>query len=86
MARSAAASCAEGTKSQTSFWVFSFRLWLIGVAHQLVQWRHWASIKMGGEAANFEVMMQRTMENQMEDKLGIKFKMQADENWESISG
>jgi hypothetical protein len=83
MARSAASAAAE---SSTSFWIFAFRLWLIGLAHQFVQWRHWASVKFGGDAANFEVLMQRTMAAQMEAQLGIKLKMQEDENWESISG
>ena len=30
--------------------------------------------------------MQRTMERQMEEQLGITIKMKDDENWESVSG
>lgn len=68
-----------------SYWVFRLRLFVLEAAFHIVQWRAKVVKLFGGEASNFEDLMQEQMKENMA-RLGIKLNMAEGETWEEKSG
>lgn len=93
MAKAAAlALYQETTKSRlvrgwsSGYWMFHLRLFAINAAYHIVQLRAKLATLLGGQAANFEEVLQRNMTGQLEAQLGIKLRIQEDQTWESVTG